>query len=60
MLELSRCITETGYKMSGHKGEEYNHISDPLIKNDEYTNYGHTERILMAKVLRDLIASPKE
>jgi dissimilatory sulfite reductase (desulfoviridin) alpha/beta subunit len=35
--------TETGYEIPGDKGEEYNHISDPLLKNDKYTNYGHTE-----------------
>jgi hypothetical protein len=43
-------------KIPGHVGQEYNHISDPLLKNDEYTNYGHTERILMTTVLRDLLA----
>jgi hypothetical protein len=35
--------TETGYEIPEDKGEEYNHISDPLLKNDKYTNYGHTE-----------------
>jgi hypothetical protein len=49
----------TLYEISGHIGEEYNHISDPLLKNNEYSNYGHTERILVATVLRDLIA-PQE
>jgi hypothetical protein len=59
MLELSECITETMIlyiKSLGHGGEENNHISDPLLKSDEYTNYGHTERILKATVLRDLLA----
>jgi hypothetical protein len=50
---------EKDFRNSRHKGEEYNHISDPLLKNCEYTNYGHTERILMATVLRDLI-TPQE
>jgi hypothetical protein len=49
----------TLYEIPGHTGEEYNQISDPLFKNDEYTNYGHTERILIAMVLRNLIA-PQE
>jgi hypothetical protein len=49
----------TLHKIPGYEGEEYNHISNPLLKNDESTNYGHTERILMATVLRDLLA-PQE
>jgi hypothetical protein len=63
MLELSECITETMIlyiKSRGHRGEENNHISDPLLKSDKYTNYGHTERILKATDFRELIAPQEE
>jgi hypothetical protein len=62
MLELFECIIKTMIlyiKSLGHRGEENNHISDPLLKSDENTNYGHTERILKATVFRELIA-PQE
>jgi hypothetical protein len=59
-LELSSCTAESLiHEIPGHEGEEFNHTSYPLLKNDEYTNYGHTERILMVTVLRDLLA-PQE
>jgi hypothetical protein len=60
MLELSSCTAESLiHEIPGDEGEDYNHTSDPLLKNDKSTNYGHKGRMLMATVLRDLLA-PQE